>query len=201
VARVRHQVSQDTGTEDCRCPSSDLGLPVSRRALAVLIVLASLVIAALAVYRGRVTWLAPDFVLEDLNGHTVRLFDFRGKVVFINLWTTWCEPCRVEMPSMEALYQRLRDDGLVMLAVNADANGREAVELFVRKLGLTFPVLLDPDGVVPGRYGATGYPETFIVDRDGRVVAHEIGPQDWSEVRFEKALRVLMESGEYERPG
>jgi len=159
---------------------------VSRRALAVLIVLASLGIAALAIYRGRVTWLAPDFVLEDLNGHTVRLFDFRGKVVFINLWTTWCEPCRVEMPSMEALYRRLRDDGLVMLAVNADANDREAVELFVRKLGLTFPVLLDPDGVVPGRYGATGYPETFIVDRDGRVVAHEIGPHEWSEVRFER---------------
>jgi len=201
VARVTHRVSQDTGTGDWRCPSSDPGLSVSRRTLAVLIVLASLGIAALAVYRGRVTWLAPDFVLEDLNGHTVRLFDFRGKVVFINLWTTWCEPCRVEMPSMEALYQRLRDDGLVMLAVNADANGHEAVELFVRKLGLTFPVLLDPDGVVPGRYGATGYPETFIVDRDGRVVAHEIGPHDWSEVRFERALRVLMESGEYERPG
>ena len=200
MAGVPPRLSQDTGRRDSRCPSSDLGRSVSRRALAVLIVLVSLGIAALAVYRGRMVWLAPDFVLEDLNGHTVRLFDFRGKVVFINLWTTWCEPCRLEMPSMEALYQRLRDDGLVMLAVNADANGREAVESFVRKLGLTFPVLLDPDGVVPGRYGATGYPETFIVDREGRVVTHEIGPHDWSEARFERALRALMESGEYERP-
>lgn len=174
---------------------------MSRRTLALFIVLVSLGVAALTVYRGRATWFAPDFGLVDLQGKTVRLSDFRGEVIFLNVWTTWCEPCRVEMPSMEVLYRRLADDGLVMLAVSADVDGREAVEQFVRKLGLTFPVLLDPDGVVPGRYGTTGYPETFIVDRDGRVVAHEIGPRDWSDPRFERAIRGLMESGKYERPG
>jgi len=88
-----------------------------------------------------------------------------------------------------------------MLGVSADADGREVVEPFVRELGLTFEVLLDPDGQVTSRYGTTGYPETFIVNREGRVVAHEIGPRDWSDARFEKALRRLMESGEYEGPG
>ena len=182
------------------CRASDVEPPVSRRALASLIAVASLGLAMLAVFRGQKTWVAPDFTLQDLGGNTLRLSDFRGEVVVVNVWTTWCEPCRVEMPSMEVLYRRLRDEGLVMLAVSADANGREAVESFVRKLGLTFTILLDPDGVVPSRYGTTGYPETFIVDRDGRVVAHEVGPRDWSEARFERALRGLMESGTYERP-
>jgi peroxiredoxin len=175
-------------------------LPVSRRALAILIAVTSLGLAMLAVFRGRMTWVAPDFALQDLAGNTLRLSHFRGKVVVINVWTTWCEPCRVEMPSMQLLYRRLRDEGLVMLAVSADADGREAVEAFVQKLGLTFTILLDPDGVVPSRYGTTGYPETFIVDREGRVVAHEVGPRDWSEARFERALRGLMESGTYDSP-
>jgi peroxiredoxin len=161
---------------------------------------AALGIAALVVYRGHVAWVAPDFVLEDMRGNAVRMSNFRGKVVFVNVWTTWCEPCRAEMPAMEVLYRRMPDDGFVMLAVSADADGREVVEPFVRELGLTFPVLLDPDGQVPGRYGVTGYPETFIVDRNGRVVAHEIGPREWSDPRYERALRVLVDGGAYESP-
>jgi peroxiredoxin len=173
---------------------------VSRQALAVLIVSAALGIAALVVYRGHVAWVAPDFVLEDMRGNAVRMSNFRGKVVFVNVWTTWCEPCRAEMPAMEVLYQRMPDDGFVMLAVSADADGRQVVEPFLRELGLTFPVLLDPDGQVPSRYGVTGYPETFIVDRNGVVVAHEIGPREWSDPRYERALRALMDGGAYQAP-
>lgn len=173
---------------------------MSRQGLAVLIVAAALGLAALIVYRGKVAWVAPDFVVEDLDGNAVRLSNFRGKVVFLNVWTTWCEPCRAEMPSMEALYRRMPEEGFAMLAVSADADGREVVEPFVRDLGLTMPVLLDVDGQVPGRYGVTGYPETFIIDRNGTVVSHEIGPRDWNDPRYERALRVLMDTGTYEGP-
>ena len=129
-----------------------------RQALVVVILAVALGAATLIVYRGRVAWMAPDFVLEDLEGKATRLSNFRGRVVFINVWTTWCEPCRVEMPSMEVLHRRLSGDDFVMLAVSADADGRELVEPFVEELGLTFPVLLDPDGQVVSRYRVTGWP-------------------------------------------
>jgi peroxiredoxin len=173
---------------------------VQRQAVVVLILAVALGAAALIAYRGRAPWVAPDFVLEDLQGKAVRLSNYRGRVVFVNLWTTWCEPCRVEMPSMEGLHRRLSGDDFVMLAVSADADGREVVEPFVRELKLTFPVLLDPDGDVVGRYRVTGYPETFIIDRDGRVVAHEIGPRNWSDPRYERALRGLIAGGEFVVP-
>lgn len=173
---------------------------MQRQAVVVLILAVALGAAALIAYRGRAPWVAPDFVLEDLQGKAVRLSNYRGRVVFVNLWTTWCEPCRVEMPSMEGLHRRLSGDDFVMLAVSADADGREVVEPFVRELKLTFPVLLDPDGDVVGRYRVTGYPETFIIDRDGRVVAHEIGPRNWSDPRYERALRGLIAGGEFVVP-
>jgi peroxiredoxin len=122
---------------------------------------------------------AADFTLPDLDGTPHRLSDYRGKVVFLNLWATWCPPCRMEMPAMERLYRRLRERDFVMLAVSADEGGRDAVAPFVTEMGLTFPVLLDPQGRLSPRYGVTGYPETFIIDRNGQVVNHTIGPADW----------------------
>lgn len=123
---------------------------------------------------------AAEFTLPDLNGRPVSLAQFRGKLVFLNLWTTWCPPCRMEMPAMERLYQRLRDRGLVVLAVNQD-DERTASEVprFVRERQLTFPVLLDPQGTLSTRYGVTGYPETFLIDREGKVIRHYIGPDEW----------------------
>jgi peroxiredoxin len=122
---------------------------------------------------------AADFSLQDLNGQTVRLADLRGRIVFLNLWATWCPPCRDEMPGMEALWQRFRGRDFAMLAVAEDGEGAKTVEPFVRQLGLTFPVLLDADNRLPGRFGVTGYPETFVIDRDGQVIKHVIGPEDW----------------------
>lgn len=122
---------------------------------------------------------AADFTLPDLQGKPVRLSDFRGKVVFLNFWATWCPPCRMEMPNMEGLYKQLAPRDFVMLAVAEDEGGAAAVGPFVRELGLSFPVLLDPEATLSPRYGATGYPETFIIDRNGRVVNHTIGPEDW----------------------
>jgi peroxiredoxin len=147
----------------------------------------ALLIAALGAVAGlqylqrspRTGYEAADFTLPDLHGTPHRLSEFRGKVVFLNLWATWCPPCRMEMPSMQALYQRLRDRDFVVLAVAEDEGGAAAVGPFVRDLGLTFPVLIDPDATVSPRFGATGYPETFIIDREGRVINHTIGPEDW----------------------
>jgi peroxiredoxin len=140
---------------------------------------------------------APEFSLVDLSGRTVRLTNLRGRVVFLNVWATWCEPCRAEMPAMDALYARLRGPDFELLAVSADQEGRAVVENFVRDLRLTFPVLLDPELQIADRYGVTGYPETFILDRNGIVLAHEIGPRAWDAPQSLAAFRRLLDKGEW----
>jgi cytochrome c biogenesis protein CcmG/thiol:disulfide interchange protein DsbE len=135
---------------------------------------------------------APDFTLSDLNGRRIRLSDLRGHVVFLNVWATWCPPCREEMPSMERLYRRLQDTSFIMLAVSVDEGGAETVRRFVDRVGISFPVLLDPRGTVPSRYGVTGFPETFIIDRQGQVIQHTIGPEDWdSEAVYQYIVKLL----------
>ncbi len=127
----------------------------------------------------RASFPAPDFSLTDLHGRSHRLSNYRGKVVFLNLWATWCPPCREEMPSMEHLYRRLQSESFVMLAVSQDEDPAGSVRPFVEQLRLSFPILLDPDGKVPPKYGVTGYPETFVIDRSGSVIDHVIGPRKW----------------------
>ncbi len=122
---------------------------------------------------------AADFELPDLAGRLHRLSELRGKVVFLNLWATWCPPCIAEMPSIEALHRRFAGSDLVVLAVSEDADGEKSVRPIVERLGLSFPILLDPQGALSPRYGVTGYPETFVIGRDGRVLEHFIGPTDW----------------------
>ncbi|MBX3028035.1 TlpA family protein disulfide reductase [bacterium] len=151
-------------------------------ALAFVIVLGA-VIALQILRRGPATgYAAVDFTLPDLSGTPVRLSDLRGRIVFLNLWATWCPPCRAEMPSMQALYDRLKGPDFAMIAVAEDTNAAD-VAAFVAELGLTFPVLLDRDNRLPGRFGVTGYPETFVIDRDGRVIKHVIGPEEWMDPR------------------
>ena len=140
-------------------------------------------------------WLAPDFAVPDLHGQAVRLSAFRGKVVLLNLWTTWCPPCREEMPSLERLHARLGARDFQLLAVSEDEEGRRAVEPFVREMQLSFPVLVDPEHQVGDRYAVTGYPETFLIDRTGRVVQHVIGPRDWASPEWVRTLEALMSAG------
>ena len=128
---------------------------------------------------GKVGERAPDFELPAFSGKSVKLSDYRGEVVLLNIWASWCPPCREEMPSMETLYNRLKDRRFKMLAVSIDRNGEEAVGPFIAKYGLTFPVLLDPDSKTYRLYGLTGVPETFIVDQNGVIIQKIIGPQDW----------------------
>jgi peroxiredoxin len=122
---------------------------------------------------------AQDFELPTLMGDYVKLSDYRGKVVFLNIWATWCPPCREEMPSLESLYQRLKGQEFEMLAVSIDREREKVVGPFAAKYGLTFPVLLDPDSKTYRLYGLTGIPESFIVDKSGVVIHKIIGPQDW----------------------
>ena len=134
---------------------------------------------------------APDFTLPGLDGQMVRLADFRGKVVLLNIWATWCPPCVEEMPSMEALYQKLKAEGFEILAVSVDVSGAQAVRPFMEKHRLNFPALTDTDGTVKSLYQTTGVPESFIIDKDGTIVEKIIGPRDWTSpgaIRFFRNL-------------
>jgi cytochrome c biogenesis protein CcmG/thiol:disulfide interchange protein DsbE len=123
---------------------------------------------------------APNFTFPDLNGQQVILSDLRGKVVLINIWATWCPPCRKEMPSMQKLFERFKGENFEILAVSIDSTGREAVAPFMRTMNLTFPALLDPKEDIRSLYGVTGVPESFIIDKEGIVVEKIIGPIDWA---------------------
>ena len=123
---------------------------------------------------------APNFTFPDLNGQQVSLSDHRGKVVLVNIWATWCPPCRQEMPSMQKLYERFKGENFEILAVSIDSTGREVVAPFMRTMNLTFPALLDPRENIRPLYGVTGVPESFIIDKDGIVVEKIIGPIDWA---------------------
>lgn len=138
---------------------------------------------------------AADFKLADLSGKSVSLSSLRGKVIFLNIWATWCAPCREEMPSMETLYNELKGNkGFVMLAVSQDTKGKEAVAPYVRKNGYHFEVLLDPRNEVAEAYNVSGVPETFIIDGAGRIVAHHMGAFDWSRPDVKEALQELLDS-------
>jgi thiol-disulfide isomerase/thioredoxin len=131
-----------------------------------------------------------DFELETLAGGTRSLNSFKGKVVFLNFWATWCGPCRQEMPSMERLYQRLKGKGLEIVAVNLHED-KATVQKFIDEYKLTFPVLLDKNGRVGSTYGTRSIPTTYIIDRKGFVVAGTIGTREWDSdeyVRFFERL-------------
>ena len=121
-----------------------------------------------------------DFTLPDMDGKPVQLTALQGRVVFINVWTTWCPPCIEEMPTIQRLYEQLHPKGLEILAINMDALGRQTVEPFLDRRRLTFPVLLDPESRTERLYGTAGVPESFIVDKAGRLVEKIVGPRDWA---------------------
>jgi peroxiredoxin len=111
---------------------------------------------------------AADFSLTDLNGRVHRLSDYRGKIVLVNFWATWCKPCTTEMPAMQATYDRLRDKGFVVLAVN-ELEDEAKVRDHVRTYGHTFPVLLDRDNRVANQFGVFGLPVSVFIDESGVV--------------------------------
>ena len=121
---------------------------------------------------------APDFSLVDRNGKTGTLSELKGKVVFVNFWASWCRPCREEMPSMQSLYARMPKDKFEMLAI-VENDKPERAEAFAAELGITLPILYDEAKTAWPKYGLTGLPETFIVDKQGVLREKFIGPAQW----------------------
>ncbi len=117
---------------------------------------------------------APEIALKDLQGQEVRLSDLHGKVVLVNFWATWCKPCKEEMPAMQASYERLREQGFVVLAVN-ELEDVEKVAEHIKTHGHTFLVVMDHDNRVANRYGVGGLPAIFLIDRQGIVREHIFG--------------------------
>ncbi len=125
---------------------------------------------------------APDFRAFDVVHLDTVDFQarYRGHVTLVNIWATWCAPCREEMPSMEALYQDFAARGFKVAAVSIDEGSSDKVRAFATELGLTFDILHDQTGGIQGTYQTTGVPESFLLDRDGRIVRRLIGNHDWN---------------------
>ena len=136
-----------------------------------------------------------DFTLPDLNGKDVNLRDYRGKVVFLNFWATWCKPCQEEMPSMQNLYMGLKGQPFEILAVSVDTDGPETITNYVRKLGLTFPILHDQKVRIKELYKTTGVPETFIIDQNGVIAEKVWGPRDWTIPSSYQTIIDLLKNG------
>jgi peroxiredoxin len=130
-----------------------------------------------------------DFTLPDVQGHLVRLADLRGRPVLINIWATWCSPCREEMPSMNALYKDYSAKGLAMVAIATDTEGQPVVAPFMQAYGLTFPILLDPQNMVGTQLQVPGIPTSYLLDKRGRVIDLVIGARDW----YSRKIRHLIE--------
>ena len=124
--------------------------------------------------------LSPGFTLPDIDGNMVSLSDYKGKIVLLNIWATWCPPCVAEMPSMEKLYQELKGEDFEILAVSIDATGSNVVAPFMKKHKLSFPALTDTQGTIKDLYQTTGVPESFIIGKDGFIAEKIIGPRDWA---------------------
>ncbi|HEV8265156.1 MAG TPA: TlpA disulfide reductase family protein [Gemmatimonadales bacterium] len=139
---------------------------------------------------------APGFHATDLRtGRPATLADYRGKVVLVNIWATWCPPCRVEMPSMERLQRKLAGTDFRIVAVSVDKEvGPNEVLAFANGLGLSFDLLHDPAGTIQETYQTTGVPESFIIDRDGVIVKKVIGPVEWDGPVHETLIRRLLDA-------
>ena len=141
--------------------------------------LIQLLYASVGVQRINPPFEAEGFTLEDLRGSMISLKDFRGKVIFLNFWASWCGPCRIEMPAMELLWQVFQDDDFVILAVDVRER-KDEVSSFIEKNDYTFPVLLDSRGKVANMYDVRAYPTSFLIDREGKVVGKAMGAREWA---------------------
>ena len=148
---------------------------------------------------------AQEFLLADMAGTMHSLRDYRGKVVLLNFWATWCPPCVAEMPALERLYQTYRDRGFEIVSINVDPpTSQSAVIEFIKENGLNFTVLRDPEMAFPPRYGITGFPESFFVDSQGKFIAfldpqtkdqgvRIVSDRPWDSQAFIKAIGSLLD--------
>jgi len=139
---------------------------------------------------------APDFQLEDMDGEKYSLESYRGKVVILNFWATWCPPCRREIPSMEALYQTFKDEAFAILAIN-EWETEDHVFAFMGQLPVEpgFPILFDPDSEVAQSFGVKGLPTTLLLDTQGKIVYRAVGGRDFDHPEVQKIIRELLPHG------
>ena len=136
---------------------------------------------------------APDFSLEDLDGHIHALSNYRGKVVLLNFWASWCPPCRLEMPSIERLYQLKMKRPFMVLGINQGETSENAfASLGLFKPMPTFPILLDSKSQVAKSYAVQGLPSSFLIDKDGRIVMRAEGARDFNSTAMLKFIDELL---------
>jgi len=135
---------------------------------------------------------APRFRLEDLKGKKSELKDYRGKVILLNFWATWCGPCKEEMPSMEELYKQLKEKDFVFLTISVDYAGIKPVQEFIEKHRYTFPVLIDPKCETLDLFEVKGIPTTFLIDKKGMIIGKAIGPKDWKKPEVISLINVFL---------
>lgn len=138
--------------------------------------------------------MAKEFALKDFEGHLHTLSHYRGKVVLVNFWATWCPPCLKEMPSMERLWKELAGKGLVVLAINIGESA-DNVENFGFQYGLSFPLLLDKEDTTGRDWLVRGLPTSYVVNREGKVVFQAIGERDWDDPGLKEALLHVIQEG------
>jgi peroxiredoxin len=135
---------------------------------------------------------APGFTLNDVNGRKVSLSDYKGNVILLNFWATFCGPCKEEMPSLNNLYVAFKKDGLIVLAISTD-DSEKPVQSFIRAKAITFPILMDTDQqVFFDRYGVLGLPTSFIIDRDGIVREKILGDRPWDAPEIKARIGMLL---------
>ena len=125
---------------------------------------------------------APDFELKSLDGRTVKLSDFHGKVVVLNFWATWCAPCRVETPWLVDFYRQYKEQGLEVVGISMDDGEQEHVSDFVKEMGINYTVLTGNHAVGDAYGGARFLPQTFFIDRDGKIIKHNFGIKNKSDL-------------------
>ncbi len=133
-----------------------------------------------------------DFTATTLEGKTVKLSDYKGKVVFLNFWATWCPPCRAEMPTIEKLWKKLSSNkDFVWLAVDAQEKP-DVVKAFIQKTGYTFPILLDTTGQGDAEYGVQAIPTTYVIDKTGHVLGGRAGGKEWDTPEVLQGIEKLL---------
>lgn len=136
--------------------------------------------------------LTPDFTVLNTNGKKISLKDFRGKLVLLNFWASWCEPCREEMPAMERLYEEFKDQNFVVFAVSVKDRKQDSID-FAKALKLSYPVAMDPEGHAGLLYGAWALPTTYLIGPKGEGLARVWGPADWYSPGARRLIKELLD--------
>jgi peroxiredoxin len=134
---------------------------------------------------------AIDFTVESLVGDSESLSDYRGKVIFLNFWATWCGPCKAEVGEIDALHETLKDEDFMIMALSIQEQ-KKKVSKFMKSNDIDFPVYLDSDGAVAAMYAVNGIPTTYIIAPDGTIVGRAIGPRQWGGTESVELMRSLM---------